>query len=63
MADLILLSFENGDVIRCTDLNDAKSKAIATAGGCVVVEIIPDGRGGPVTTLEFDRDAKDWIPA
>ena len=63
MADLILLTFENGDVARCTDLDDAKSKAIASAEGRIVVEITLEGRGGPMTTLEFDRDAQDWIPA
>lgn len=56
----IQLTFENGDVVRCIDLDDAKSKAIASAEGRAVVEIFPEG-GGPVTTLEFDRTSHDWI--
>lgn len=63
MADLVLLIFENGASVRCTDLDDAKSKAISAPEGRLVVEITPDGKGGPMTTLEFDRDAQDWIPA
>lgn len=63
MADLFLLTFENGDTVRCTNLDDAKSKAIASAEGRIMVEITPEGRGGPMTTLEFDRDTQDWIPA
>lgn len=56
----IHLTFGNGDTIQCTDLDDAKSKAIASAEGRTVVEIFPEG-GGPMTTLEFDRASRDWI--
>lgn len=63
MADLTLMTFENGDSIRCTDLDDAKSKALSAKEGRVVVEITPEGRGGRITTLEFDRKTLDWIPA
>mgnify|MGYP004722228721 CR=1 FL=1 len=62
MADLVLLIFANGDSVRCTDLDDAKSKALSTIEGRIVVEIIPEGKGGLMTTLEFDRDTRDWIP-
>jgi hypothetical protein len=61
MTDLILLTFANGEVIRCDDLADAKSKAMAFAEGRVIVEITPEGTGGLMTTLEFDREIKDWI--
>lgn len=63
MAELILLTFENGDAVRCTDLDDARSKALSSGEGKVIVEITPEGRGGLMTTLEFDRDAQDWVPA
>lgn len=56
----IQLTFENGDVAQCVDLDDAKSKAIARAEGRAVVEIFPIA-GGPVTTLEFDRTSHNWI--
>jgi hypothetical protein len=61
MTDLILLTFANGEVIRCDDLADAKSKALAFAEGRVIVEITLEGTGGLMTTLEFDREIKDWI--
>ena len=63
MTDLILLILEDGNVIRCTDLNDARSKAILIKDGRIVVEITPKGIGGPMATLEFDRDTQDWVPA
>ena len=63
MADLILLTFENGEAVRCTDLGDARSKALSSGEGKVIVEITPEGSGGLMTTLEFDRDAQDWVPA
>lgn len=62
MANLVLLNFENGDVVRCSNLDDAKLKASASATGRAIVEITPEG-GGPILTLEFDRDAQDWVPA
>lgn len=61
MADLIQLIFENGDIVRCADLDDAKLKANLPATGRVVVEIIPEG-GGKIISLQFDRDANDWVP-
>lgn len=63
MADLIILNLENGDTVRCTDLDDARKKAIPVSGGRIIVEITSEGRGGPMTTLEFDRDEQDWVPA
>lgn len=61
MADLIQLFFENGDIVRCADLDDAKLKANLPEAGRVVVEIIPEG-GGKMITLKFDKDANDWVP-
>ena len=63
MADLILLLLEDGDPIRCTDLSDAKFKAISTKEGSITVEITPGDLGGQMTILEFDRDTQDWVPA
>lgn len=63
MADLVLLIFANGDSVRCNDLDDAKSKALSTTEGRIVVEITPEGKGGLMMTLEFDRDTRDWIPS
>ena len=62
MTTLILLTFGNGNVVRCNDIHDAKSKAIASAEGRILVEMTPEGLGGPITTLEFDRDTQDWTP-
>lgn len=62
MADLILITIGNGDPVRCSDLSDAKAKALMVPDMQVVVEITPAGSGGPVTTLEFDRITQDWVP-
>jgi hypothetical protein len=61
MAGLVLLRLGNGDEVRCVSLKDAISKAIASGhmAGRIYVEVIPEG-GGPVTTLEFDRQTRDW---
>ena len=63
MADLIIITLENGNTIRCIDINDAKSKASSISDGRIILEIIPEGQGGLVTTLEFNRDEQDWILA
>lgn len=63
MADLILITIGNGQPVRCADLDDAKAKALIADEAKAVVEMIPEGKGGPVTTLEFDRDTNDWVPA
>jgi hypothetical protein len=63
MADLILLTFKDGNVVRCTDLDDAKAKAIGAGEDGVVVEIIPEGKGGLMRTLAFDRNSQEWISA
>ena len=63
MAELVLLIFANGDSVRRTDFDDAKSKALYNTEGRIVVEITPEGKGGLMTTLEFDRDTRDWIPS
>ncbi len=62
MADLILVTIGNGQPVRCADLDDAKTKALAATEGQVVVEITPAGPGGPMTRLEFDRSTQDWVP-
>lgn len=62
MADLILITIGNGQPVRCANLDDAKAKALTATEGQVVVEITPAGRGGPMTTLEFDRNTQDWVP-
>lgn len=61
MAELILITIGRGHPVRCTDLDDAKSKAIAAAGQEIILEITPSGPGGPMTTLEFDHKIQDWI--
>ncbi|MBY5592279.1 hypothetical protein HFO49_33505 [Rhizobium leguminosarum] len=61
MSDLIVLIVDNGAPIRCTDLDEAKFKAVGIKDGRIVVEITPDG-GGPMTTLEFDRGEEHWVP-
>lgn len=63
MTGLILITIGRGHPVRCTDLGDAKSKAIAAEGQKITVEITPSGPGGQMTTLEFDHETKDWIPA
>ena len=62
MPDLVLLTFENGDVVRCTSFDDAKVKASSYSHvkGQIMVEVTPEG-GGPMTRLEFDRSSRDWI--
>jgi len=64
MADLILLIFENEEVVRCASLDEAKEKASSHshAEGRIMVEVTPEG-GGTMTTLEFDRNSRDWIAA
>lgn len=63
MSDLFLLNLENGETIKCADISDATSKAIFTKKGKIILEIIPEGQGGPITTMEFDRNEQDWISA
>lgn len=64
MANLILLTFGNSKMVRCTDLADATAKAISYSNeeGRILVDITPEG-GGPMTSLEFDRSSNDWIAA
>lgn len=64
MHDLVLLTFENGDFIRCISLDDALAKAIShkETEGRIRVEVTPAG-GGRMTVLDFDRSSLDWIPA
>lgn len=63
MAHLVLLSFDSGEVYRCTDLNHARARVMASGDQTnkALVEITPEG-GGKVTTLEFDRTTSDWLP-
>ena len=64
MANLILLTFGNNEIVRCTDLDDATEKAISYSNveGRILLAITPEG-GGPMTSLEFDRASQDWIAA
>jgi hypothetical protein len=64
MANLILLTFGNSKMARCTDLADATAKAISYSNeeGRILVAITPEG-GGSMTSLEFDRSSNDWIAA
>lgn len=64
MPDLVLLTFEDGDVVRCISLDDAKVKAnsYAHVEGQIMVEVTPEG-GGPMTRLKFDRSSRDWVAA
>lgn len=62
MADLISLVVDNGDPIRCIDLDDARNKAISIEEGSISVDIIPEGTGGLMKTLLFDRNVQEWVP-
>lgn len=64
MADEVLLYLGDANVVRCASLDEAKVKASSYSHveGQILVEITPNG-GGPVTTLEFDRNSCDWISA
>lgn len=64
MHNLVLLTFENGDFIRCISLDDALAKAIShkETEGRIRVEVTPEG-GGRMTVLDFDRSSLAWIPA
>lgn len=64
MSDLILLKLENGDIIRCADLGDAKTRAISLkeTKGRIRLEITPEG-GGRMTVLDFDHTSLDWVAA
>ncbi|NIZ63025.1 hypothetical protein DL239_18835 [Sedimentitalea sp. CY04] len=63
MTDLVLLTFGDDEIVRCTSLNDAKAKVVARAkiSDKVSVKITPAG-GGPVTSLKFDSSSGDWLP-
>ena len=64
MPELVELTTEHGDVVRCPSLADATLKAgqLPASVGRILVELIPEG-GGPVTTLRYDRTLSDWTPA
>lgn len=61
VSNLIILSLENGEVVRCTSLESARLEAVTRgkSAGRILVEIIPNG--GPILTLEFDHGTSDWI--
>ncbi len=63
MTDLVLLNFENGEIVRCASLEASRKAAISRGdhSGRIVAEITPEG-GGVMTTLEFDRSLNDWVP-
>ena len=62
MADLVLLTFDDDEFVRCSSLDDAKTKAMSHSGNIAKasVQITPEG-GGPVLSLEFDFISEDWI--
>lgn len=62
MTDLILLTLEDGEVIRCADLGVDKEKAISLKAteGRIRLEVTPAG-GGMMTVLDFDRCSLDWV--
>lgn len=64
MIDLILLTLEGGEVIRCADLGVARAKAISLkeTEGRIRLEVTPAG-GGMKTVLNFDRSSLDWVAA
>mgnify|MGYP003609885208 CR=1 FL=1 len=64
VQDLVLLTCDNGDFIRCKSLDDALEKAISLkeTEGRIRVEVTPEG-GGRMTILDFDRASLDWIAA
>jgi len=63
MPPLVILIFENGDIVQCNDIDNAKEKAISCshAEGQIMVQITPAGKGGLMTTLKFDRTSRDWV--
>lgn len=67
MADLILLYFQNEEPVKCSDLVNATSrvKARGSFSGKAVVKIIPtkDSDDSHVTSLEFDAQSNEWVPA
>lgn len=64
MQDLVLLILGNGELIRCSSLDDALAKANFHKGkeGHIRVEVTPAG-GGRMTVLDFDRGTLDWLPS
>ncbi|WP_156941313.1 hypothetical protein [Mesorhizobium sp. LNJC405B00] len=48
-----------------SDLSDAKHHAEQTAAkqahAIVSIEGYPEGRGGPMSTWQYDRDAASWV--
>ena len=64
VPQLVVVILGNGEAVRCTSLAHATTKATASAhvAGPILAEGTPEG-GGPMVTLEFDRQAGDWVPA
>ncbi|MGF1622315.1 MAG: hypothetical protein ACFCUR_17080 [Rhodomicrobiaceae bacterium] len=62
MSDLIILTIDGQEPVRCPSLGDAKARAAAAPNidGDIIVEIIPEG-GGPVTSLRYDQAIRDWV--
>lgn len=61
MTELIVLMLGSEEPIRCASLADAKDRVCKAAHitGKIMVEVTP-GEGGPMQTLEFDKQARDW---
>jgi len=62
MADLVLLSFDDEEPVRCADMDDAKKRINSRQRNFskASVEITPEG-GGPILSLDFDRSSGDWV--
>lgn len=62
MADLITITVDNNEIIRCLNMDDANDKAkfLSKESDNITLEIIPEN-GGPMTTLEYDKASHDWV--
>lgn len=62
MADLITITVDNNEIIRCLNMDDANDKAkfLSKESDSIALEIIPEN-GGPMTTLEYDKTSHDWV--
>ncbi len=62
MADLITITVDNNEIIRCLNMDDANKKAkfLSENKEKIILDIIPEN-GGPMTTLEYDKGSHDWV--
>ena len=65
MSELIHLRSESGASCRCTSLDEAKivAASLPSSNDRIFVDVIPGGTGGPMLTLEFDKDDGEWNSA